>query len=97
MRLRPLRLMTNALILFVLGLMLAGCATSPGSSLKVDLSALTECQKLGREQPVPQISEDTDYRDLSPQALAALKKANDGARKRTKCENSVIEKYKAAK
>jgi hypothetical protein len=83
----------RATILFASVAMLAGCALLPGKKLSVDLSALKECQRLGKRQPIPKIDEQSDYRDLSPEALAALKKANDGISARTKCEDSVIEKY----
>lgn len=85
-----------AIALFVSAPMLTACAPSLGH-LSVDLSALKECQKLGKKQPVPEISETSDYRDLSPEALAALKKANDGIGARTRCEDKVIADYAKAK
>lgn len=94
MRCRRSLPLTLAMLLFVSAPMLGACALwqEPGH-LSVDLSALKECQKLGKRQPVPEIDDTTDYRDLSPEALAALKKANDGIGKRTKCEDGVIAKY----
>ena len=84
------------LILSGLVLMLTGCASSPGH-LAVDLKALKECQRLGNQASLPDITEDSDYRNLSAAALGQLNKANRGIAARTRCENSVIEKYGAAK
>ena len=39
----------------------------------------------------------SDYRDLTPEALAALKKANDGSAARTRCEDKVIADYAKAR
>lgn len=96
MRCQSFRLRT-ALILSASAMLLAGCAHSPGM-LDVDLQALKECRRLDPTVPGPgpSIRNDSDYRDLSPEALAALKKANDGTARRNACENKVIEKYKNA-
>lgn len=92
MRYLPFPRLMRATILFASVTMLTACAPSLGH-LSVDLEALKACQKLGRKQPIPEIDETSDYRDLSPEALAALKKANDGIGARTRCENNVIEQY----
>lgn len=93
MRYRPF--FTRLTILSVLVLPLLNCATSPGR-LNVDLAALKECQRLDPKVEVKYIDDDADYRDLGPEALAALKKKNEGADARTRCENLVIAKYAAA-
>jgi hypothetical protein len=80
----------------VLAMILSACASSPGK-LAVNLGAVKECQRLGRPVPVPDIQADTDYRDLSAQALAALNKANRGSAARTACENKVVSDYAKAK
>ena len=83
-------------ILSASALMLAGCASSPGK-LAVDLDALKECQKLDHPLTLAQIGEDSDYRNLSAEALGEIKKANLARARRLKCEDSVIQKYKEAK
>lgn len=96
MRCRRSLPLTLAMTLFVSAPMLGSCAQSPGH-LSVNLSALKQCQKLGGRQPVPEIDDTSDYRDISPEALAALKKANDGSAARTRCEDKVIADYAKAK
>lgn len=93
MRYRPFFTLTAALS--ALALPLLNCGTSPGR-LNVDLAALKECQRLDPKVEVKYIDDDADYRDITPQALAALKKKNEGADARTRCENIVIAKYAAA-
>lgn len=91
MRYRPSRLLT-ASILSASAMLLAACATSPGR-LGVDLRGLKECRRLDPKVQSPDIGPDSDYRDLSPEALAALKKANDGTGRRNACEDRFIGKY----
>lgn len=86
---------TRLTTLSVLALPLLNCATSPGR-LNVDLSALKECQRVDPKVEVKYIDDDSDYSDIAPEALAALKKKNEGADARTRCENKVIAKYAAA-
>lgn len=43
--------------------------------------------------PGPSIGPDSDYRDLTPEALAALNKANDGTARRNACEDKFIASY----
>lgn len=81
--------------LSVLALQLPSCDPSPGR-LSVDLKALKECQRLDPKVGIKYIDDDADYRDIAPEALAALKKKNAGADARTRCENIVIAKYAAA-
>lgn len=86
-------------ILFSLAMLLAGCAPSLGT-LAVNLKEpLEACRKLDPKVvgPGPSIGRKSDYRDLSPEALAALKKANDGTSRRNRCEDKVIESYAGAK
>lgn len=92
MRYRPFLTLAT---LSVLALPLLNCAKSPGK-LNVDLKALKECQRLDPKVEVKYIDDDADYRDIAPAALAALKKKNQGADARTRCENIVIAKYAAA-
>lgn len=87
--------LTRAAILSASVLTLAGCDTLSGK-LSVDLEALKECQRLDRKMAVPSIEEDSDYRELSAEALAEIAKGNRAQADRTKCENGVIEKYKNA-
>ena len=87
----PLRL---AILSALIAPTLCGCAGSLGK-LDVDLAALKECQRLKGPVPVPQIA-DSDYRVLSAQALAQLKKANGKDAARTRCEQNVIDKYAKA-
>lgn len=94
MRYRPSP-MSMVPILSGLALILAACATSPGK-LDVDLQALKECQRLQRQMAVGQIGEDSDYRELSAEALAEIAKGNRTQAARTACENKVIEKYRNA-
>lgn len=84
-------------ILSALAMLLAGCATSPGT-LAVDLTGLKECRKLDPKVPGPgsSIGQISDYRDLSPQALAALRKANEGTDRRNNCEDQFIDRYQEA-
>lgn len=93
----PFPLFPTLAILSVLALPLESCGLSPGR-LSVDLGpALRECQKLSPKVDVRYIEDESDYRDIAPEALAALKKANQGASARTRCENRLIAKYAAAK
>lgn len=73
--------------------MLAGCARLLGS-LGVDLQAIEECQRLAPDQPIPQIGEDGDYRVLSAEALAALRKEREAKHRHLKCDLRVVERYK---
>jgi hypothetical protein len=85
------------LILSALALMLAGCATSPGK-LSVDLRApLMDCRRLEAPLKVPQITPDTDYRDLSSESLGTIAKGRRGQAARNRCEDDVIQKYETAK
>ena len=91
----PLPRLSTASILSSLAMLLAGCATLPGTP-DVDLKAALEaCQQLDPKVPGPgpNIHRGSDYRDLSPEALAALKKANEGTARRNACEAKVIAKY----
>lgn len=90
------RYLMRIAILSALALTLAGCATSPGK-LDVDLKAIKECQRLQRQMAVAEIGEDSDYRELSAEALAEIAKSNRAQAARTACENKVIEKYRGAK
>ena len=93
MRFPPFRLLA---ILSASALMLLGCVGSQGK-LSVDLKqSIAACQRLGGERPIPVITEDTDYRDLSSKALAELNKGNSGARARKRCEDGVVDKYAKA-
>lgn len=74
---------------------LGGCASSHTGKLAVDLTAVKECQKLGGRVDVPAIR-GSDFRVLSAESLATIKKANDGADARTGCENQVIDDYAKA-
>lgn len=75
--------------------MLAGCAASLGG-LAVNLKALQECRRLDRGIAPPTINETTDYRELSSDALARIKKANNGVAARNKCEDKVVDDYARA-
>jgi hypothetical protein len=83
-------------ILSLSGLMLASCAHSPGS-LGVDLKALQECRRLEHRQSLPEITADSDYRDLSAASLGELQKDRMSTKARDNCENKVMQKYKDAK
>lgn len=94
MRSRLLRLST-APVIFALAMLLAGCGQLRGL-LGVDLKRpLAECRKLDPRVPGPgsRIGPDTDYRKLSAEALADLRRANDGTARRNVCEDTVVEKY----
>ncbi len=90
-------LFRRLVILSLLVMPLAGCARSLGT-LAVDLRGLKECRKLDPKVPGPGVSigQNSDYRDLTPEALAALRKANDGTGRRNGCEDRFIDKYKTA-
>lgn len=96
-RLCQLPLLLRLSILSSLAILLAACATSPGT-LAVDLSGLKECRKLDPAVPGPgaSIGRSSDYRDLSPQALAALRKKNEGSERRNGCEDRFIDRYRTA-
>lgn len=90
------RYLTRPTILSVLALTLGGCAQSMGK-LAVDLKAsIEQCQRLGGPVSVSEIGEDTDFRDLSVEAGAAIDKANRQDAARTRCENGVVAKYAKA-
>lgn len=90
------RFLTLATILSVSALTFAGCAHSPGR-LAVDLqAALSECKKLERYPQVSQITQDTDFRQLSGESLGEIKKTREANARRDKCEADVIQKYRTA-
>lgn len=92
----PQRFLMRLATLSVSALMLAACAGSPGK-LNVDVEkALSECQRLGRVQPVGEINEDSDYRWVAADALSAINKAVRLDQRRIECEKSVAAKYKNA-
>lgn len=90
-----LRLLLLATILSSSALPLASCAFSPAlpGRLTVDLQAVKECQRLANAVPAPQISPQSDYRKLAPQALVQLHKANDAIAARNQCDQKVIDAY----
>lgn len=88
-------LLTLTIILSASATMLAACATSPGN-LAVNLQALKECQKLDHKLKVEEIGADSDYRNLSAEALGEIAKANQERAARLNCQNRVIQKYKEA-
>lgn len=87
------RFLTRPTILSGLALILVGCAGSPGR-LNVDVGkALAECQRLGGVQQPEEITDDSDYREVAVDALAAIHKATQQDRRRTACEKRVAERY----
>ena len=72
---------------------LTNCASSPGH-LQVNVSSA--CQHLGANVPAPEISDTTDYRQLSAEALAALNKANRQSAALRRCDRKVIDEYAKA-
>lgn len=74
-------------------LTLPGCARLLGS-LDVDLQAIAECKRLAeQDQPIPQI-QGADFRVLSAEALAALRKEREAKHRHLKCDERVVERYK---
>lgn len=98
MRSRPqLRLPLRLLLISASVTLLAGCARLP-ATLAVNLKEpLAECRKLDPrvEGPGSRIGRNTDYRKLSAEALAGLRKANEGTESRNDCEDKVAGKYAA--
>lgn len=94
MRYRQCNMLRVTPLLF-LALTLTACVGSPGK-LSVDLApSLEACRRLERDPSFPQIV-DSDYRILSAEALAEIRKAKDGKAARDACERRVIAKFKAA-
>lgn len=83
----------KSLLIAGLALMLLGCAHSPG---KLQVQITDECSKHGKQVPAPQIGEDSDYRELSVDALSALGTANRRIAARDKCEREVRDDYAKA-
>ena len=85
---RPLILTASVL----LATMLQSCVDgSKVGNLSVQIT--TECEKLRAKKTFPQISESGDYRDLSIDALAALKTAYRTGDRYAACVLRVVNNY----
>jgi hypothetical protein len=83
-------------ILSLLATLLAACAPSLGN-LGVDLKdSLSECRKLTPRRNAPNITEESDYRELSAGALGELNKSNKGITRRNSCDDRIIDDYAKA-